>query len=281
LRVEVQVLRSRDALFQDDNSKPSTIMEQMNQSTPLAAIAFLIVALLATVTIEEHRLRSEQSRAGIVSLKAANMAAESDSTRNVAMENHRIATLLGDSLGLVERQVTQVAQRSDALDDALGRERRARYSMSVAADSLRATALAPAVVDTAHDVRRASFELRQVPYTVEADVEIPEKPDTARLSLRVALDPIHVDARLTCSAPNDQGIRTASVVAAAPVWATVRFDRVEQSPELCASPALMRADRSRRAFGLLKLLFGAGRVMDVRGLASWGVFVGIGTSLGG
>jgi len=61
----------------------------------------------------------------------------------------------------------------------------------------------------------------------------------------------------------------------------VRFGRVEQSPELCALPALMRADRSRRAFGLPKLLVGAGRVMDVRGLAYWGVFVAIGTSLGG
>jgi hypothetical protein len=126
-------------------------------------------------------------------------------------------------------------------------------------------------------VRRASFGVRQPPYTVAADVEIPEHPDTARLSLKVALDPIHMDARVTCAAPNEQGIRSATVVAAAPSWATVQFDRVEQSPDLCASPALMRAPRPTRRFS--SLLIGAGRVMDFRGVASWGLFVGIGVSL--
>ena len=149
--------------------------------------------------------------------------------------------------------------------------------MSVVADSLHATALAPSEVDSAHDVRRASFGVRQPPYTVAADVEIPEHPDTARLSLKVALDPIHMDARVMCAAPNEQGIRSATVVAAAPSWATVQFDRVEQSPDLCASPALMRPPRPTRRFS--PLLIGAGRVMDFRGLASWGLFVGIGVSL--
>lgn len=88
-----------------------------------------------------------------------------------------------------------------------------------------------------------------------------------------------MDARVVCAAPNEQGIRTATVVAAAPSWATVRLDRVEQSPDLCASPALMPAARTNRRFP--SVFVGAGRVMDLRGLASWGLFVGIGTTLWG
>jgi hypothetical protein len=69
-------------------------------------------------------------------------------------------------------------------------------------------------------------------------VTLPAFPDAARLDLRVALDPILVEARVTYSAPNEQGIRRAHVVASTPSWAALRFDRVEQAPDLCASPAL-------------------------------------------
>ncbi len=245
----------------------------MNRSTPLALVLCLIVALVLTVKIEEHRLNTERSRTAVAALAVSNAAAERDSTRTLAL------ALLGDSLEVVERQVIQVAQRGDDLDAALKRERKSRYQMSVAVDSLHGTSLAATVHDTVHDMRRASFQLRQPPYTVAADVEMQEHPDSARLSLTVALDPIHMDARLTCAAPDERGIRTATVVAAAPSWANVRFDRVEQSPDLCASPALMRASRSNHRFP--QLLIGVGRVMDFRGLASWGLFVGIGTMLWG
>jgi hypothetical protein len=245
----------------------------MNRSTPLAVVLSLIVALVLTVKIEEHRLNTERNRTAVAALAVSNAAAERDSTRTLAL------ALLGDSLEVVERQVIQVAQRGDDLDAALKRERKSRYQMSVVVDSRHGTSLATTVHDTVHDMRRASFQLRQPPYTVAAHVEMKEHPDSARLSLTVALDPIHMDARLTCAAPNERGIRAATVVAAAPSWANVRLDRVEQSPDLCASPALMSASRSKHR--LPQLLIGVGRVMNVRGLASWGLFVGIGTTLWG
>jgi hypothetical protein len=253
----------------------------MIRSTLLAAIATLSVALCLTVQIEERRVNEERARAAALALHASNVSAERDSTRDVAAGNRKVAALLGDSLRLVEKQVVQAAQRSDALDRALGRERRARYVMSATVDSLQRVAFAAPVGDSTDSVRRASFALRQEPYTIAADVEIPQRPDSARLSVRVALDPIHVDARVTCSAPNDAGIRSASVVAATPSWASVRFDRVEQSPELCASPALARPARARRGFGLAPVVIGAGRTWSPSGIGSWGFFVGIGATVRG
>lgn len=244
----------------------------------MKGLAMFTVALALTVMIEERRLNAERSRGAIAALRATNLVAERDSTRDVALANRAIAKFLGDSLRLVERQVLQVAQRRDALDDALGRERRGRYALSVAMQALDRTARAPATNDSANGMRRASFAVRQPPYTVAAEVEMPERPDTLRLSIRVALDPIHMDARLSCSAPDAQGIRSATVVAAAPSWATVRFDRVEQSPELCASPALLHATRSPWQFLRRGLVIGVGRVIGFSG-TSWGAFVGIGMSL--
>ena len=64
--------------------------------------------------------------------------------------------------------------------------------------------------------------------------------------MNIVLDPIPLDARMGCSAPNSNGVRTATIRATAPVWATVRFDRVEQTPDRCASPALLRSAHAPR-----------------------------------
>jgi hypothetical protein len=95
--------------------------------------------------------------------------------------------------------------------------------------------MAAAGSDTAQSPRRASFALRQPPYTVAAQVEFPQPPDTARMWMRVALDPIPIAARVVCSAPDRNGIRSASAVASSPLWVNVRLDRLEQSPELCGA----------------------------------------------
>lgn len=253
----------------------------MTRPNQLAVIGLLAAALVATVRIEERRVRAERSRTARTALHASNLVAERDSTRNVAMTNRRITRLLGDSLRVVERQVVQVAQRNDALDRALGTERRARYAMSVSMDSLERVAVATTLADSGQSVRRASFTLREAPYTVAAEVEVREPPDSARIAVRVALDSLRLEARLGCSAPDERGIRSATVVASSPPWATVRFDRVEQSPELCASPTLSHVRRAGGVFGKPRLVVGAGRVVSGNGLAGWGLFVGIGISLWG
>jgi hypothetical protein len=240
-------------------------------------VAALLCALAATVGLEEHRLERERLRSAEAFLTATNLVAERDSTRDVAATNARVARLLGDSLRLVERQVIQRDLHLDALDGALAAGAvRGRYALDVALDSLKR--VVPAALDVSRGATWAAhFDLRHPPYTIAADVEMPEPPDSARIALRVALDPIPLEARLTCSTPNASGVRTASIAASSPPWATVRFDRVEQSPAVCGFPP--PAKQSRRRIAFTPLVIGGGYVWPVESRARWGVFIGSGIAL--
>jgi hypothetical protein len=235
-----------------------------------------VALVVAVVRIEEGRLARARHHVSDLALQAANTRAEGDSTRRVDVVSTRVGSLIGDSLRLVERLLVQRAQRQDGLDRALKRERLARYAMTVRAESLAAMAQGETEAesaDTLSSIRRASFRIRQAPYTIAADVALPESPDTGRMSMRVTLDPLHVEARVGCAQPDAHGIRQATVSATGPAWADIRFDRVEQSPALCASPALA-AERRRSSW--LPLVIGTGPVLDQRGKANWGVFIGVG-----
>jgi hypothetical protein len=238
--------------------------------------------LMVVVRIEEGRLARARQRVNDLALQAANTHAEGDSTRRVDVVSPRVGSLIGDSLRLVERLVVQRAQRQDRLDRALKRERLARYAMTVRAESLAAMAQGETEAESAgtlSSIRRASFRLRQAPYTIAAEVALPAAPDTGTLAVRVALDPLHVEARVSCAPADGSGIRAASVSATGPAWADVRFDRVEQSAELCASPALASERRRHRWLGGIPLVIGAGPVLTPRGTVSWGLYVGAGYSL--
>ena len=102
------------------------------------------------------------------------------------------------SSALDERRV-QVAQRADALDRSLGRERLARYT-----------------------------SLRRAPYTVGAEVAVPPPPDSANLRLPIALGPTPIEARVGCSPRDPGGIREATVSVPTPIWAVVHLGAVEQ-----------------------------------------------------
>jgi hypothetical protein len=248
----------------------------MTRTMLLAGLALLLVASLAlTVQVEEGRVKVAQRRAAVAALRSANGVAERDSSHQLHVG------VLGDSLRAAERQVVQVAQTRDALDRALGRERIARYALTTRMDSLARTVSAVSVRDSLGDVRRAHFATRDAPYTVVADVTMPVPPDSARIALTVAIDSIPIGVRVGCAPPNADGIRTASIVATAPVWARVRLGRVEQSPELCASPA-RRVERSARGGAhLTPLVVGLGRVVTQGGAMGWGLFVGVGLAFGG
>ena len=238
----------------------------------------LLAALVLTVRIEEGRVRKEQGRVAELALAASNAMAERDSTRDAAVGSRAVAELLGDSLRIAERRVVQVTQRGDELDRALGRERRARYLMAVRADSLVRVASGVALADSGHGMRRARFDLYQAPYKIAADVGIPLPPDPARMTVAVALDPIPVELRLHCAAADRDGVRAASIDAMTPKWATVRFDRVEQAPELCAPPVI--AGRRGRSHGVAfsPLVGGFGRALMLDGRWRWAIFVGGGFS---
>jgi hypothetical protein len=243
------------------------------------AVLGLALALVVTVRVEERRVERERERVTALALEAANVAAERDRTRDIARTEGKVAKLLGDSLRVAERLVVQARQHADALDQALGRERRAKYALAATVDSLsRAVASAPVANDT-DDVRRARFDLRQAPYTIAADVAVPAPPDSARLAIDVALDSIPIDLRMGCSTPDQDGIRAATVDAITPRWATVRFARLEQAPELCASPALASpANRSSRRLAFHPLVVGFGPTLGLTGTWAWALFLGGGFS---
>jgi hypothetical protein len=204
------------------------------------AIAVLSAVLVGTVAVENHRIRTLQEHSGQLALRNDSAAAAADTTRNVALEKPGIAKILGDSLKMAQHRVIQVTQNRDSIDRILGLEREAKYSLSAQLDSLQRVVAATSATteDSATRVRRATFDVRQAPYTLVANVELPAPPDTGKLDVTVALDPIPLVARLSCAAPNADGIRSASIETTSPAWAKVNFTDVQQSPDLCRSPAL-------------------------------------------
>ena len=252
----------------------------MIRMTVLKALMLLCLALGIMVQVDERRIGAEHQHAAAAALFATNVTAERDSTRNVAAANRKVAAMLGDSLRLVEKEAVQVSQHGDALDRALGRERRARYAVVATVDSLQATRAAPAQATAVEGTRAATFEIRQAPYTIEAAVTMPPLPDSAQLALHVSIDPIPIEARVTCAPANANGIRAAAVVASSPVWATVRFAQVEQSPDVCASPALVGVGRRAGAIHFTPLVVGAGLTVAANGSSGWRLFIGSGLRIG-
>ena len=234
-------------------------------TTPFALIMVLILGILTCVAVEESRIRSWQVRTDSLSLVASNLVAARDSTRDVALENSRVAKIAGESLRIVEKRVVQLSQGRDALDEALRREKVASYGLSLRVESVYVDRRAPTVG------RSAAFHLRDAPYTIDADVALPPPPDSAALRLRIALDTLPVRLRVTCDGRTD-----AAVVVEAPPWAHVALGALSQDPAVCAS---RRGQSSRRFSWRIRPVVGAGRVLTGAG-SGWGAFVGLGLTPG-
>jgi hypothetical protein len=235
--------------------------------------------LVAVVRVAEGRVMQARQRVVGYALQTANAHAQDDSSRRIRDLNADVAHLLRDSLQLVERLVVQRTQKQDELDRLLRRERRARYGLIAHADSLAAIAGGAAVTEKADSsaaVRRATFRIRQAPYTLSADVVLPAAPDTGAMSVHIALDALHIETRIGCAPPNVDGIREASVTATGPTWANIRLDRVEQSPELCVSPVTVRPRAAHSWLGGVPVVIGAGSMLVHGGAVNRGLFDGIG-----
>ena len=237
-------------------------------------------ALAFVMAVNQRTRLAEQHRAASLALGVANATALRDSTHVVARENANVARLLGDTLALFAKRVVQAAQERDVIDRALRAERIARYAMEVEVRSLHRDSVVASRDTEFGGARRAVFDVRDAPYDVHAEVEMPSAPDTARLSVRVRMDPLHLAVRLLCDTPDTNGIRAASITAETPAWATVRFDRVAQSAELCASPALAKPAAAMGHLGFTPLVIGAGRVFGGSAPSAWGLFVGAGIRVG-
>ena len=243
----------------------------------------LVAALILTVRIEEWRLAAQRRRSAAALLAVSNRSAERDTTRDLALENSRVAKLLGDSLRLVEKQVVQASEKRDALDRALGRERVARYSATAIVDSLELVVAArDSPAGNAPPERRvATFHVRQEPYTIDAEVELPPPPDSATMRVKVAVDPIPIEARVTC-AEILEGSTVAAVSVRTPAWASVRLGTLSQSPEVCATKrqrSLARRFMSLVSLASPHLVVGAGRAWSTDRRGRWSIFVGAAIAL--
>lgn len=201
-----------------------------------------VVILLGASAVEGWRLRRAEGRAGQLALAADTLKAHADTSHRLILAQRDSLKLLGDSLSGVQRRVVQVAQRADALDKALKEERIALSELTAQVRSLsvRLASTGNVVTDTASGTRSAHFDVDTVPYKGTADVSLP-RTGPGTLNLHISLPPAPIGLRLGCGAAVD-GIRPATATATGPPWLTLALGRVEQSPDLCRSPALQTTD---------------------------------------
>lgn len=226
--------------------------------TQKIAAAF-VAALLVTIAWQAYRLRDWQHVAGANALRADSIAAVNDTTRVIALTSaERQAAHLGDSIVIVARAAEQsVSVLNDALDHALKANKIVGDSLRLAVAQLHARAVAE-VTNSApseasaslagqNDTLKAVFNVRQPPYTARAAVWLPRRGN-GELSLDVSVDSAALSLRIDCSAsPNAGGIKSAQAVVSAPAWLSVKLARVEQSADLCRSPALEPAHGDDRS----------------------------------
>jgi hypothetical protein len=236
-------------------------------------IVVLVIALVQTVRLDEAQLQGKL--AGLVA--DAREAAADTSRDDIYVD----AAAVGDSLRVAERRAIQTVQRADALDKALGIERRVRDSLIATVERMsRAVESEQVVADSADEERRAAFEVRETPFTVYAKVMLPRAPQTGTMDVRVDLDTLGLDVRVGCGARATAGVRPATASVAGPVWAKVRLTRVEQAPEVCAGDGTRARGEAMsplrwvvRRFGV-SLGYGAVREMSGAVVAGPGGFFG-------
>jgi hypothetical protein len=58
------------------------------------------------------------------------------------------------------------------------------------------------------------------------------------MDVSVELDTLALEARVGCGTARGDGLRPASVTVVRPAWASMRLERLEQSPAVCSATAL-------------------------------------------
>lgn len=193
----------------------------------------LVLVLALVLAFQSWRLRRAYEAAGQLALEADTLRASRDTTRVLQLQ---------ESLRVVQRQVVQRVPQVDALDKQLRLQRLALAQLQLEIHELRAsvTSSTPTREDSSTGARQAHFDVRQAPYTVAADVALPRPPAPGQLEIQVRVDSAQLELRLGCSRADAAGIRSAQATVAGPPWLPLRLGRVEQSPDLCQSPALAK-----------------------------------------
>jgi hypothetical protein len=224
-------------------------------ATGLAAWSFrervmlIVVGLVVILYLAQSWLAARaQKDAARIALAVDTLVASRDSSRSVALSRRDSLKILGDTLSAVQRRSVQVEQRGDDLDKSLRLERIAKAELRTQLVQLRASGSSVVHVDTVvtqgsdtTTIRRAHFDVDQPPYSGVLDVSLPAV-GRASYTLTISPAPATLALRIGCGDPVD-GIRPATAVATGPAWLSLQLGRVEQSPDLCRSPALSSGDR--------------------------------------
>jgi hypothetical protein len=224
----------------------------------IAIVGAVLVILWALWGVDRLAVRQRAEEAAAkVALARDTLEASGDTSRTLPLIG-----VLGDSLRATQRRAIQVEQRADKLDATLKLERVARERLEASVVDLRASVKSDSSVDDTRGVgvrrtmgdgvRRAAFDLRQEPYTVHADVSLPEPPTRGRMDVSVELDTLALDVRVGCGVAGTEGVRPASVTVVGPAWALMRLSRVEQAPSVCSASS--RAAESERWSALLRFV---------------------------
>lgn len=210
-------------------------------SLPVRGIIVGVALALIVITVLSIKLQHARALTREAGLNATNEAAKHDTLKTVTLSTKDSAALkLGDSIAVLTQLVQQTKQSKDAVDRALKSERTSTTALRATIKELsaRVQSNAAPVEDTTTHERRASFDVRETPYTAHADVMLPAPGSgPGSLALTVRLDTARVTATIGCSQANRFGIRPATLSLRASSWLTLHVDSVSQAPETCANAA--------------------------------------------
>lgn len=249
---------------------------RLARADPKATLLIVLVAgVLSWIGTLQYQLAAARAAETQMALDIANANARADVSHPVLLSRQQELAILGDSLRAVTKLAEQVPLLRGALDKAMGQIPRATASLRAEIAELKARVQtgAPVTADS-QDVRHGTFDVRQVPFTVRVEAELPPPPARGTAAVQVAVDEARVAARLTCSDRAAHGVRAASVTLTTPTWLHATIDQVQQDPQVCGAltPAPVRASW-RPA-----IVFGAGISVGASFKPLRAAFVGVGWS---
>lgn len=195
-------------------------------------ILLIVIGALSLITAYLFLDNRHQRRVAFDNALARDsVEAANDTTRTLNVH-------LADSLRAVTLRSVQLQLERDELDKASHMTSTSRTNIGTHVETVHGTATAPAHVPeiaphslVTPDVRRATFNVRRVPFTMHADVAIPPIGD-ASLSYDIGLDDAAINVRTTCGA-TVRGVRQASVLLTSPDWLHLDIASSEQSRDVC------------------------------------------------
>lgn len=167
-----------------------------------------------------------------------------DAAEAMADTVRRERDALDQDLTITRLRAVQQQQDRDSLDDQLRQERRVstglRFQVAVLSDSVEG------LRDTSSVIPRATFHVRQIPFTIDAAVTIPDPPALPAARFQVALDSADLTVRVGCGPVNavDQ-VRPVEVAVRGPTWLRVGLMQPTVDPLLC-NPRTPLTDLARR-----------------------------------